>query len=245
MATPYQNIAKKALINWNGLTEQEATEKINNETVEQLESQVYAMDSVKFAVIGIGKEIGLTEEEITNFFTVAVNGPENSELFNLISSKISGISEQQKLNILSVIHDGWVVSNSSEKTFNKKVDRQQLRQYAPLELIGWNEVKSDLLFLEPILSSVGVSVNEETLQKAYHERVADYLENQNINNQTDLINLISQGKAYYSVLPSELEERLKPYNEVVVSQILDNWAKKDMPTSQLFEQRSLDTNKTI
>ena len=245
MATPYQNIAKKALINWNGLTEQEATEKINNETVEQLESQVYAMDSVKFAVIGIGKEIGLTEEEITNFFTVVVNGPENSELFNLISSKISGISEQQKLNILSVIHDGWVVSNSSEKKFNKKVDRQQLRQYAPLELIGWNEVKSDLLFLEPILSSVGVSVNEETLQKAYYERVADYLENQNINNQTDLINLISKGKAYYSVLPSELEERLKPYNEVVVSQILDNWAKKDMPTSQLFEQRSLDTNKTI
>ena len=99
--------------------------------------------------------------------------------------------------------------------------------------------------MEPILSSVGVSVNEETLQKAYYERVADYLENQNINNQTDLINLISQGKAYYSVLPSELEERLKPYNEVVVSQILDNWAKKDMPTSQLFEQRSLDTNKTI
>jgi len=245
MATPYQNIAKKALINWNGLKEEEAIEKITNETVEQLESQVYAMNSVKYAVIGIGKEIGLTEEEITNFFTVVVNGPENSELFNLVASKISGINEQQKLNILSVIHDGWVVSNSSEKTFNKKVDRKQLRQYAPLELIGWNEVKSDLLFLEPILSSVGVSVNEEILQKVYHERVAGYLENQNINNQTDLINLISQGKYYYSVLPSELEERLKPYNSIVASQILDNWTKNDLPTNQLFEQRCLDTTKTI
>ena len=241
MATPYQNIAKSALINWNGLTEEQATEKINTESVEQLESQVYAMDSVKYAVIGIGKEIGLTEDEIANFFTVVVNGPENSELFNLVTTKISGISEQQKLNILSVIHDGWVVSNSSEKTFNKKVDRQQLRQYAPIELIGWNEVKSDLLFLEPILASVGVTINEETLQNAYHERVANYMDTNHINNQSDLINLISQGKNYYSVLPPELEERLKPYTETVVSQMIANWEQKDLQTSQLFEQRSLET----
>ena len=47
-----------------------------------------------------------------------------------------------------------------DKTFNKKCDRKQLRQYAPLELIGWNEVKSDLLFLNPILKSIDVNVND-------------------------------------------------------------------------------------
>lgn len=32
MATPYQNVAKAALINWNGLSEEEAISKINNES---------------------------------------------------------------------------------------------------------------------------------------------------------------------------------------------------------------------
>ena len=146
MATPYQNVAKAALVNWNGLSEGEAEVKIQNESVKELEEQVGAMNSIKYAVIGIAKQAGLNETETTNFFEAVVNGPEDAEIFREVANKVQGFTNEQELDVLSIIHDGWVVDNSNEKTFNKKVDRQQLRQYAPIELIGWNEVESDLLF---------------------------------------------------------------------------------------------------
>lgn len=237
MATPYQNVAKAALINWNGLSEEEANDKIQTESVQELENQVYAMGSMKYAVVGIAKQAGLNEEETTKFFEAVINGPENAEIFGIVSEKMQGFTEEQKLGVLTTIHDGWVVDNSSEKTFNKKVDRQQLRQYAPLELIGWNEVRSDLLFLNPVLASVGVQVDEETLSQAYHNRVANYMEEMKINNQDDLTALVQQGKNYYPVLPEELDARLLPMSEVISSQIIQNWNSKDPETAQIIATR--------
>lgn len=238
MATPYQNVAKAALMSWPPyLSEEEATRKIQTESVQELEGQVYAMGSMKYAVVGIAKQIGLGEDETTKFFEAVINGPEDAEIFGLVRAKMQGFSEEQKLGVLSTIHDGWVVDNSSEKTFNKKVDRQQLRQYVPLELIGWNEVRSDLLFLTPILAAVGVQINEETLAQAYHAKVANYLEKMNINNQDQLVELIQQGKDYYSILPTELEERLLPMSDVISSQIIQNWNDKDSETAQIFTAR--------
>ena len=237
MATPYQNVAKAALINWNGLSEQEAEEKVQTESVKELESQVYAMGSMKYAVAGIANQIGLSGEETTNFFEAVINGPEHAEIFGLVREKMQGFSEEQKLGVLSTIHDGWVIDNSSEKTFNKKVDKQQLRQYAPLDLIGWNEVRSDLLFLNPILESVGIQVNEETLSQAYHTRVANYMEVMKINSKEDLTALIKQGRNYYPVLPEELEARLLPMSEIISDQMIQNWSDKDKETVQIMATR--------
>ena len=238
MATPYQNIAKSALMSWPPyLSEEEANTKIQTESVQQLEGQVFAMGSVKHAVIGIAKVIGLSEEETTRFFDAVINGPEDAEIFGIVKEKAQNFSEEQKLEVLSSIHDGWVVDNSSEKTFNKKVDRQQLRQYAPLDLIGWNEVKSDLLFLKPIFAAIGVEINEETLAQAYHTRVANYMEKMKINGQDDLTSLVKQGRAYYPSLPEELEIRLLPLSEIVSSQIIQNWKSEDKETAQIIATR--------
>ena len=238
MATPYQNVAKAALMQWPPYySEEEANAKIQTESVQELENQVYAMSSVKYAVIGIAKEIGLTEEETTNFFEAVIKGPENAEIFDLVREKTQAFLEEQILEVLSTIHDGWIVDNSNEKTFNKKVDRQQLRQYAPLELIGWNEVKSDLLFLNPVLESVGVQVDEEALAQAYHTRVANYLEEMQISSKDDLTTLIQRGRDYYPILPEELDEKLLPMSEDVSDQIIQNWNAKDPETAQLFAAR--------
>ena len=105
MATPYQNVAKAALINWNGLSEDEAISKINKESISELESQVYAMSSMKYAVIGISKQIGLSEEETTKFFDAVINGPENAEIFNTVKAKSKDFSEEKQLGVLSTIHD--------------------------------------------------------------------------------------------------------------------------------------------
>jgi len=237
MATTYQKIAKAALINWNGLSEEEATIKIQTESVQELEKQVNAMNSIKYAVIGIATQISLTNDETTNFFDAIINGPENAEIFNSIKQKIQTFTEEQKLNVLSTIHDGWVIKYSDKETFNKKVNKQQLRQYAPLDLIGWNEVKSDLLFLKPILETIRIQVNEETLQDVYHTRVSNYMEKYQINSQEDLNALIKQGKNYYPILPKELEERLQPMSHTVSEQIIHNWNTKDKKSAELFTKR--------
>lgn len=234
MAIPYQNVAKAALINWNGLSEEEAQRKIESESFQELENQVFAASSIKYAVIGISKQVGLTESETYDFFLAVINGPENAKIFDIVKEKAKGFTEEQELNVLSDIHDGWVQDNSSEKTFNKKVDRQQLRQYAPLELIGWNEAKSDLLFLNPVLESIGVQVNEEALEQAYHDRVVDYLEDNGIFSEDDLTDLIKQGREYYPALPEELEKRLLPMSEVVSEQIMKNWNENSPAISIMF-----------
>lgn len=238
MITPYQNVAKEALINWNGLSEEEATTKINTESVEQLEGQVYALDSVKYAVIGLAKQINLEEEKTIDFFDAVVNGPTDAQIFVDVKNKSQGLSEEKQLEILATIHDGWVKNNANEKTFNKKVDRQQLRQYAPIDLIGWNEVRNDLLFLKPILASVGVQVNEQQLSQTYHERVNQYMTKNKINSQEDLTALVQQGKLYYPTLPEELETRLKPMSNIVSAQIVDNWNRKDPETAKIMQAKA-------
>ena len=237
MATPYREVAKAALIQWNGLSEEEANKKIKTESIQELDNQVYAMDSVKYAVVGTAKQLGLSEEETLNFFDVVVNGPEISEIFEKVGTKAKGVTNDQIIDVLSTIHDIWVQNNCSEEVFNKKVGKKQLRQYAPLELIGFNEVKSDLLFLKPILASIGVNVDENALSQAYHNRVDHYMEDKNINSIEDLSNLLSQGRGYYAILPEELDERLKPLNEEVANQITNNWQEKDKETNAIFIKR--------
>lgn len=238
MATAYQNIAMQALMNWNGLSYEEALEKIQTESVSELEGQVYAMGSVKYAVIGVGKVAHLSEEEVEQLFDACVNGPEDASIIQTVTEKVHGLENQQILDVLATIHDGWVQDNSSEKTFQKKVDREQLRQYAPLELIGWNEAKSDLLFLGPILDAVGVTVDEEQLQDAYHSRVSKYMEDNRLHSKDDLVHLIQTGREYYSVLPKELEERLLPLSETVASQIIHNWEVKDTKSLEQFSSNN-------
>lgn len=241
MATPYQKIAKSALMNWNGLSEEEADRKIHDESIQELESQVYAMGSIKYAIIGIAKQLGLSKEDSVELSEAVINGPEDAQIFSSVSEKAKGFSEEQKLGVLSTIHDGWVKDNSSEKTFNKKVDRRQLRQYAPLELIGWNEAKSDLLFLTPILESIGVEVDEQKLGEAYHKQSKDYLKTQKINSKKDLLSLVSTGREYYPALPEELEARLLPKSEDIAEQIIENWNNKDPETAKAFEKREIDS----
>ena len=94
-----------------------------------------------------------------------------------------------------------------------------------------------MLFLTPILNSIGVSVNEETLEESYHQRVEAYLKEQKINSEEDMTTSIAQGSLFYPALPSELEERLKPVAEVATTQIITNWQEKDPESLNILNQR--------
>ena len=53
--TVYKQIAKDALMSWNGLSEEEATKVVQESSNEELESQVYAQGSIDAAIKGFQK----------------------------------------------------------------------------------------------------------------------------------------------------------------------------------------------
>ena len=239
---PYKRIAKDALVNWNGLSEAEATIIASIQSVDTLEKQVYAMGSVTHAVEGLARELSLTEEEQKEFLDAVVNGPEDSPIFGKVSEKAEDFTPEQELSVLAFIHDEWVVSKSDEKTFNRKVEKNKLRQYAPSELIGFNEVESYLIFLEPVLKSVGVKIDKKDLIDTYHKSVTDYLETMGINNKDDLQGTLSSGRLYYPILPAELDSRLSEHIPEMTDQMINNWKEKDNESFEIFKSRSKDNS---
>ncbi len=235
--TPYREVAKAALINWNGLSEEDATKIASTESVENLEGQVWAMSSVKSAAQRLGYDLLLNDEEAKEFENAVINGPENAPIFEVASKRAEQVALKETLALrsLSHIHDNWVRDNSSEKAFEKKKDREQLRQYLPLELIGFNEVKSDLLFLNPVLNSVGLSIDENKLQEVYNGMVEDYLR----KNGTDIKKVIEQ----YPALSEEMRERLIPLANEVMQQVQANWDKNDEQSLSTFSNVKLENDR--
>jgi len=242
MKTVYQKIAKAALMRWHNLTNDEANEIINNESFNTIEKKINAMGSIKYAISEIAKQINLNNNEIENFINAIINESENAEIFNLIKLKVKNLSNEQILVLLSSIHNGWVHDNSNENIFNKKKKRKQLRQYAKIDLIGWNEVESDLLFLIPILQSIGIIVDENILKQFYYNKNSYYLNKMNINNKGDLSLLVSQGTNYYPELPKVLEEKLIPLSNAVATQIIQNWYNLDLQSAINFDTRLKNSN---
>ncbi len=110
------------------------------------------------------------------------------------------------LSVLSSIHDGWVKDNPQ-----KFFARDKKYQHMPMELIGWDEVKSDLLFLAPIVEAMNLEVEEEKLEKAYDERVKSFFETRGINGLKDLPSHIAKGSEFYPALEgqTDIQEALR------------------------------------
>ena len=236
MRVPYKEIALYALVKWNGVEEEKALEMIDTLSNEELEGQVWASGSVNHAIDSIALKLGLSEEDKKAFSDACYNGPENAPIFNKVGSLINNQKDKEKfvLGILSDIHDGWVVDNSSEKTFNKKKDRKQLRQYLPLPLIGFNEVKSDLIFLRPILASCGLDTDSLRLEGAYHGQLQDFIQDNGLTSFEKLTLRVAEGKKFYPVLPEELAERLMPLSDEIVQEVYANWKEKDERSAIIF-----------
>ncbi len=236
MRVPYKEIALYALVKWNGVEEEKALEMIDTLSNEELEGQVWASGSVNHAIDSIALKLGLSEEDKKAFSDACYNGPEDAPIFNKVGSLINNQKDKEKfvLGILSDIHDGWVVDNSSEKTFNKKKDRKQLRQYLPLPLIGFNEVKSDLIFLKPILASCGLDTDSLRLEGAYHGQLQDFIQDNGLTSFEKLTLRVAEGKKFYPVLPEELAERLMPLSDEIVQEVYANWKEKDERSAIIF-----------
>ncbi len=242
---PYRKVAHAALINFNSLSFEEAERKIEEESFEQLESQIGAYNSMEAAIMSISKSLNLTDDDI-NRFNNAVFFGKDKEILNKVKKLLMEIGtfdisdylkSQFVLSVLSDIHDDWVIRNSDQATFEKKVVRKQLRQYVPQELLGFNEVKSDYIFLGPILDSIGTRVDKNKLERDYISKSKDFINSNGIETIEDIEALVRSGNKYYPVLPKDLADKLSMVAPLVASQIADNLTSY---TSRLYPSSPYD-----
>lgn len=208
---PYYNVAKQALMNWNGLSEEEADKIISEQTFSQLEGQVYAKGSMDYAIEAIATQSSVRklgkESELADFVynggeSAIIDGIKKDAEFmndeNMYQWERSDMRKRYNnmiMDTLFAVHDGWVQDNV--KKFNA---REKKHQHMPSELIGWKEAKADLLFVRPIFETAGIEVNEEELEQVYNCRVKDFFLNRGIKTARNLSDSITQGEEFYPAL---------------------------------------------
>lgn len=134
----------------------------------------------------IGDGIIYTQGSISQDIAIQIkNGLEGNEKYKNI------------LNVLSIVHDNWVRNNPNNFL---KPERNKERQFVPLELLNWDEVVNDLVFLAPILEVSGIDIDKETLKREFDIMQKEYMINNKIFSHNDLVNHLMKGSRFYGVL---------------------------------------------
>lgn len=182
---PYYQAAKDALINWNGMDPAEAQKLIETGSRAEIENMTGAHGSVYDAAHRLGLGLGLTGKDLHDFTEEALGKTVETHMMEEVKARFQILKDHNQtmadtmtadllLEVSDAVHKGWTSRNATP-FFGKKDMKDQQYQYAPLELIGFKEVKSDLLFLKPLAEQVGITINEELLHDRYNERVESYL----------------------------------------------------------------------
>ena len=193
-------ITQGALMNWNGLSAEEAAAK-----TEELGDAKTASDNVTYgsemaSIEGISQILGLSKEEI-EIMTNDINTRE--AVSQELAEKVKTQLEERGLNasvieILSVIHDNWVKSNGNKFEDPKRMGK--LYQFVDLKLLDFKEAKLDLLFLKSILEANGIELDEVALQQEFLQEQREFLEANGIKDKVDLQEKLGQGASFYPPL---------------------------------------------
>ena len=237
---PFNQIAKDALMNWNGLSETEANQIVRTATYEQLESQVYATSSVTAAVNEIGRQLNLTEAELKTFTDCVFGRTNNQKFLSELGKRISSEDlPSVVVDIIDAVHKNWINDNEGV-FFTKKQDRGQQYQYLPLEMIGIKEAKSDLLFIKPILESMGLKYNESEIEAELIRRITEAVSD--IHTEDDLVRMIE--KIEYTGHDEKIKDTLVDptfIRETLIPELTEKGFIKDVP----IDEEATYTNKRL
>ena len=204
MGSVYRKVPQECLVKWMNTSEEDAEYYATYDTVHELENGsdqhkgVYSLGSIRAGLRSIIRQLNLNESVYKIFEEAVIHDDDGiNDIFDYIGDRLKRVPNIYEfiLTALADIHNQWVQDNSFEKAFLRKVKKNQLHQYAPLELIGWNEVLSDLIFLEPILNCIGVNVSHDKLRSYYNEVILKYANEHNITSKEDINTLVSTGSA--------------------------------------------------
>ena len=266
--TPYYIAAAESLINRNGLTGEEAESIVLSKPFDEIESQASVKSSMDYAIDGILKyysdnmEVPVSDSNRKDLVSFVYNGIYTRFANTLkIDYYQEGRNRQNDMimDTLFSVHDGWVKDNQKEFMASDKKHK-----HMPSELIGWEEVKSYLLYVRPIFKKASVEVNEEVLEQVYNDRVKDFFLNRGIKNVRDLSDSIIQGEEFYPALeeygdilatianPDYVDEKIIPAIEQqgignieeirrnIVSQIISNPVLEDVARLSEEEKAQLE-----
>ena len=233
----------------------DAKEFAQNTTFEQLDSQTSARISVEAGVDSIGKRVSLSKEEIKDFNYASINGPADSPIFKIVEDKIPKENLYMfMIDILSDVHDVWVKTNS--KKFNAttikdgvEIPRAKEYQHLPLQLIGFDEVKYDLIYVEPIANACGIEIDKKKLKEAYDKSVEDFFIKYNAKKISDFHDEIMKGEEFYPALEGQdnVNKLLKQgwyVSDIIIPQVEEKGVGKDKESLekiyQNIEQRQIN-----
>lgn len=321
--TPYQQVALKALQQWNGMSYEEAltavSECTTEEKIDELDSKISANYSVKSALFGIvdrlynnfvnleylvktcqydeaylnetqknpmsfllhGRKIKTTIKEIQilkakilekfgeNAFSIYqkyLNDPNLGKdiyFFNILSqgafynTDMSSFKENIKdleldgnnlvIATLDRIHSDWIENADISGKFFQEGRENTRYQFMDSALIGFEELKKDLIFVQPVFEALSIECSEEGLQKAYTKYVKDFCAKNNIDSRASLIDSIeatnpnvTQTSAYSFHKFKENRDKRKDEltNPLIAEQIAEQLLKNNPILSQIFEEKS-------
>jgi hypothetical protein len=181
---PYFVAAKAALINWNSMSIEDANEFIETKSRAEIEQATGAYGSVYDASNRIAHALGLSDKEAYQFTQEMLGNSDSTAMLDKVKEQFALVKAQCPeraqeltagllLDACDDVHKGWTGRNASP-FFGKKDIKDQQYQYGTSEMIGWKEVKADLLFLSPIADAVGLEINEDDMKRLYGERVLAY-----------------------------------------------------------------------
>lgn len=221
-------ITKKAKINWDNMSEKEADEEI-----EKIKDYNQAIDNVTYgservAMNGIAKVSDLTDDE----FEILLNDVyTKKEVSSNVSNKVlSSFNEQGNekaiLKVLTYIHDEWVKNNG--KKFGA---RNKDYQFVNINLLSFEEVEKDLIFLQAILEGCGLAINIESLKKEFLSEQKEFLRKNEIISHEKLVKKIMSGSSFYPTL-----EGVKDSQNRMITQNLNDYDVADKMAKQVEEQ---------
>lgn len=211
-------IAMASLTNpkWDNLSVEDAEKRIEElGNAENISSSI-TYDSEVAAIRGMATVLGLSEGKVIELIGTRDEDGKlkrdgqiyTQSVIDSLASYMHGASrstndkpfnlqEKSIIRMLSVIHDNWVRSNPNK--FMQE-GRNKEYQFAPLMLLDWEEAKSDLIFLKPILEAGQVDIDEEALKKEFELEQMEFLLDNEITTHEQLVSRLNYAGKYYGEL---------------------------------------------
>jgi len=148
---------------------------------------------------------------------------------------------------LDRIHSDWIENADISGRFFQEGRENTRYQFMNSSLIGFEEIKKDLIFVQPVFETLGIECSEEGLQKAYTEYVKDFCAKHNIDSRASLIDSIeatnpnvTQTSAYSFHKFKENRDKRKDEltNPLIAEQIAEQLLEHNPILSQIFEEKS-------
>lgn len=227
-------IVKIAKIKWDKLSEKEAECFVDKIQTGKEANSLVTYGSEISAISATAKIAGLNVEQVDELINdVYEKDFVRKELAQKIRDKIDGANKNENiLNILSSIHNEWVKNNS-----NKFMARPKDYQFVDLRLLPYNEVESDLIFLQAILEGCGISVDKEELKAKFYDIQIQYLKDEHIISHDELVEKLMQGSKFYSSLESVTTDKgIEDGENIFIDDLIKNKEVAENMAGQIEQQ---------